>query len=123
MNGMVDESRRALIEVAVGAVKNAQRTQLMAWIDTAFNGGLVIPRSQIEHLGLQQGSTTQAILADGHLVDMETFICYLEWFGKVYRTQVVANDGEFALLGTALLTDRRLTIDYSAKTVALDEAI
>ena len=44
----------------------------------------------------------------------------MEWFGEEYRTQVVANDGEFPLLGTLLLADRKLTIDYKTKNVVLD---
>jgi predicted aspartyl protease len=93
MKGHVDQSLRALIDVSISATKAGLRQSLQVWVDTAFNGGLVIPRSQIEHLGLKQGSTTQAILADGNVVDLETFTCYLDWFGAVYRTQVVANDG------------------------------
>ena len=120
MNGIVDESLRALIDVSVAAAKGAERTPLTVWIDTAFNGGLAIPRGQIAHLGLEQASTTQAILADGQLVDLETFTCYLEWFGSVYRTQVVANDGEVPLLGTMLLKGRKLMIDYAAKSVGVD---
>ena len=119
MNGIVDESLRALLDVPVAAEKDALKEPLSVWIDTAFNGCLVIPRPHIKRLGLKQASTTQAILADGHLVDLETFTCYLDWFGSVYRTQVVANDGEFPLLGTTLLADRKLMIDYAAKSVVL----
>ena len=120
MNGIVDESMRALLDVRVGASKDGQKQVLTAWIDTAFNGSLVIPRQHVERLGLKQASTTQAILADGHTIDLETFTCHLEWFGDVFRTQVVSNDGEFPLLGTLLLADRKLTIDYKAKTLVLD---
>lgn len=120
MNGIVDESLRALLDVSVAADRDAVKKLLSVWIDTAFNGCLVIPRPHIERLGLKQASTTQAILADGHLVDLETFTCYLDWFGRVYRTQVVANDGDFPLLGTMLLADRKLMIDYVAKTVVVN---
>jgi len=120
VNGIVDESMRALLDVSVAASKDGKKQVLTAWIDTAFNGGLVIPRQHVERLGLKQASTTQAILADGQSVDLETFTCHLEWFGDVYRTQVVSNDGEFPLLGTLLLADRKLTIDYRTKTVLLD---
>ena len=111
---------RALLDVSVAASKGGRKQRLTAWIDTAFNGGLVIPRQHIERLGLKQASTTQAILADGRSVDVETFTCHLEWFGGEYRTQVVASDGELSLLGTLLLADRKLTIDYKTKIVALD---
>ena len=120
MNGIVDESMRVLLDVSVAAAKDGRQQVLRAWIDTAFNGGLVIPRQHIERMRLKQASTTQAILADGRSVDLETFTCHSEWFGDVYRTQAVSSDGEFVLLGTLLLADRKLTIDYKAKTVALD---
>ena len=120
MNGIVDESRRALVNVSVAAAKGALKQVLTAWIDTAFNGGLVIPYQQIQRLGLKQASTAQAILADGRSVDLETYTCHLEWFGEECRTQVVANDGDFPLLGTQLLADRKLTIDYRTKTVVVE---
>lgn len=120
MNGFVDEANRALIEILVSARSQAIKVRLTAWIDTAFNGGLVIPRPDIERLGLKKSSTTEAILADGTTVELETFACYIEWFGSIFRTQVVANDGQFPLLGTTLLTNRVLQVDYKAKTVTLD---
>ena len=58
MNGIVDESMRALLDVSVAAAKDARKQRLTAWIDTAFNGGLVIPRQHVERLGLKQASTT-----------------------------------------------------------------
>ena len=120
MNGFVDEELRALIDVRVSAVSQGSKQPLQVWIDTAFNGGLVIPRQQIETLRLKKASSTEAILADGQIVDVETFSCFLEWFGREYQTQVIANDGRVPLLGTMLLAERKLSIDYAQKTVSLD---
>jgi clan AA aspartic protease len=120
VNGHVDDYLRALIEVRVAASDREKPLLLSVWIDTAFNGGLVVPRHEIDRLGLKQASITQAMLADGRVVDLQTFTCYLEWFGQTYRTQVVANDGALPLLGTQLLANRRLTIDYEAKTVSVE---
>jgi predicted aspartyl protease len=64
-------------------------------------------------------SSAEAILADGHSVELETYACFVEWFGKSYETQIVANDGEYPLLGTMLLEGHHLNIDYQAKTVEL----
>lgn len=120
MKGIVDEEQRALLEVQLGVVPDGDKSPVMAWVDTAFNGGLVLPRDEIERLGLQEYSATPAILADGQQVELPTFTCYLEWFGKEYRTQVVANEGAHPLLGTILLADRDLVISYRQKTVTLD---
>lgn len=119
MNGLVDDQLRALISVPVAATRAAGRTELAVWIDTAFNGGLVIPRKHIESLGLVKESSAEAILADGKTVELETYACFFDWFGATYETQIVANDAEYALLGTMLLSGRKLVIDYEAATVAV----
>ncbi len=120
MIGIVDGQLRALIEVSISPTKTGSHEMVEVWIDTAFNGGLVMPRDMVQKLGLKSASSTDAVLADGQLVELETFSCYLEWFGHKYRTQVVANDGQIPLLGTMLLSNRRLLIDYATKLVTLD---
>ena len=47
MNGHVDEKLRALIPSPVAASTSEAPTSLLAWVDTAFNGSLVIPRRPI----------------------------------------------------------------------------
>lgn len=76
MNGFVDDSLRALISVPVAATSSGDRTELAVWIDTAFNGGLVLPRKSIESLGLVKESSAEAILADGKTVELETYACF-----------------------------------------------
>ncbi|WP_442510781.1 hypothetical protein SH528x_002424 [Novipirellula sp. SH528] len=73
----------------------------------------------ITDLGLDTLVETDAILADGTTVTLETFVAYLDWFGDLIPVQVVANEGQFPLLGTALLEKCRLTVDYVSKSVEL----
>jgi clan AA aspartic protease len=119
VTGFVDDKLRALLRVPVSTSRDGNRTDLIVWIDTAFNGGLVIPRKQITALGLVQESSAEAILADGQTVALETYRCVFDWFGNSYETQIVASDGKYPLLGTMLLDGRRLTINYQTKTVEL----
>lgn len=119
MKGFVDDKLRALIRVPVSANRSGDRNDILVWVDTAFNGGLVIPRNQIAMLGLEKHSSAEAILADGNSVELETFACFLDWFSMTYETQIVANDGEYPLLGTMLLSGHKLEIDYDAMTVVL----
>ncbi len=79
MNGHVDESLRALIDVNVGNQAADQSAVIRVWVDTAFDGFFVFPRTMIEELGLRQEAMTQAILADGREVTLESFVCYVEW--------------------------------------------
>ena len=119
MNGFVDDKLRALVRVPVSASRGGNRMDIVAWIDTAFNGGLVIPRKLIAQLGLVKESSAEATLADGQCVELETFACFFDWFGESYETQIVANEGTYPLLGTMLLDGHRLDIDYKARTLEL----
>ncbi|HEV8061124.1 MAG TPA: hypothetical protein VGP68_14690 [Gemmataceae bacterium] len=100
--------------------RNSPIASVTAWIDTAFDGHLVFPKSLIDRLQLETLADTEAILADGRKVTLETFICYLDWFGTVTPFQVIANDGKLPLLGTGLLEKRVLHIDYLNKRLNLD---
>jgi clan AA aspartic protease len=119
VKGFVDDQLRALITIPVASSRESSRQEITAWVDTAFNGGLVIPQKLIGQLGLAQESSAEAVLADGKCVELETYACYFDWFGDCFATQVIANDGEFPLLGTMLLDGRSLTIDYKAKFVEI----
>ena len=120
MNGTVDASNRALVEVEVRASLQGDPTSVTAWIDTAFEGHFVFPSTLIDELKLETLVETEAVLADGTVVSLETFVAYLDWFGQQIPVQVVANEGQFPLLGTALLETCRLAIDYVSKSVDLD---
>lgn len=109
-----------MLEIRVARDSHSSPHTLLVWVDTAFNGGLVIPLEQIQSLGLKKASSIEAVLADGQVVVLETFSCVLNWFGKEYCTQVVANDGHYPLLGTVLLAGRKLLIDYEQRTLGLE---
>jgi clan AA aspartic protease len=120
VKGIVDDELRALIEASIGNTRGGAKSIVMVWVDTAFNGGLVLPRKVIDQLELKEYSSTPAILADGQQVELPTFTCFLEWFGNEYRTQIIANDGANPLLGTMLLDGHDLSISYKRRTVELD---
>ena len=117
MNGHVDEHQRALLDVEIRSQASADPTSLAVWIDTAFNGFFVFPREVIEYLRLHQAAATDAVLADGQIVTLESYICYVEWFGETIGAQVIANDGRMPLIGTELLHPHRLVVDYSTASV------
>ena len=120
MNGIVDEFGRALLTLTIRANQNAEPTDIHAWIDTAFNGELVIPRRVIEAAQLEQTAGIEARLADGSAVMLESFKCFLDWFGEDHAVEVIANDGEYPLLGIGLLIGHRLVVDYTQLTVTIE---
>lgn len=120
MIGNVDRNNRALLPVDVRARFRTEPTTIRAGVDTAFDGHFVFSSKLIADPGLETLVETEAILADGTKVNLETFVAYLDWFGELIPVQVVANDGQFPLLGTALLGKCRLMVDYVSKSVEPD---
>lgn len=119
MNGYV-EYRRAILEVRISKSQDDVPQLLAVWVDTAFDGFLVFPHETIAKLKLQQEAATEAILADGSCVTLESYICYVDWFGSKVAAQVIANQGQLPLLGTELLAGRKLLIDYVGNTVSIE---
>ena len=75
MIGRVGGQMRALSRVPLAAAAGEPRTEVEAWIDTAFNGGLALPRSTAPGLGLSQEAATEAVLADGSKLALESYDC------------------------------------------------
>jgi clan AA aspartic protease len=119
LKGLVGDSLRALIDIRISANASTPGHSVSVWIDTAFNGYLVCNRGLIQQLGLTQWAATDAVLADGSRITLESYIASIEWFGANVEVQVIANDGGLPLLGTELLAERLLQVDYKNRTVAI----
>jgi clan AA aspartic protease len=120
VNGRVDEFGRALLGVSIRAAGHEDPVEVAMWVDTAFNGEVVVPRAMIESLGLEQSGGIRARLADGNEVTLETYACVLDWFGDQRSVEVIANNGQVPLLGIGLLIGHCLVIDYTNLIVSLE---
>ena len=120
MKGQVDNYGRALDTVSVRLSDVAAAHQIEVWIDTGFNGDLVLPQQQIDDLELPPLGTVKAILADGTAVALKSFECLIDWFGKVRNLEVIANDGEYPLLGVGLLEGYDLHISYRSGDITIE---
>jgi clan AA aspartic protease len=118
--GIIDQAGRALLTLSLAKDQGCALSNLQVWIDTAFDGELVMPLAIIRRLGLQPSAAVEATLADGSKVALATYACNLDWFGERREIEVIANEGRFPLLGVALLKERRLVVDYRASGLSLD---
>jgi len=120
MNGSVNSSGRALVSISVRASDVAAAHEIQVWIDTGFNGDLVLPRQQIEDLALPLSGTVKAILADGSEITLRRYVCLIDWFGEERDLEVVANEGEYPLLGVGLLLGHDLRISYRSGEITIE---
>jgi clan AA aspartic protease len=120
MTDTVDDSGRALLHISLRHPATGVENDVDAWVDTGFTGDLVLPRPQVVSLGLPLGPTVRAVLADGSEINLETFTCLLQWFGEWKAIEIVANDGQFPLIGVGLLLEHTLHIEYLTRSLTLD---
>ncbi|MEM9184997.1 MAG: clan AA aspartic protease [Planctomycetota bacterium] len=116
----MDSDGRALIDLKVAAPPERAATEVAAWIDTGFNGELVLPKNTVSGLGLVHSANVNAVLADGSTISLETFSCVLDWLGESRKLEVSANDGDHALLGVGLLVGHDLRIGYRAGEITIN---
>lgn len=119
MNGHVDSYGRALVTVSIRPSDAATPREIQAWIDTGFNGDLVLPQHKIDELLLPLSGTVKAILADGSEVALQRYTCLVDWFGEERELEVVSNDGEYPLLGVGLLIGHDLLISYRSGNIEI----
>ncbi len=120
MKGHVDNIGRALVIVLVRPSDTATIREIQVWVDTGFNGDLVLPKRIIDDLALSQSGTVKAILADGSEVALKTYGCLIDWFGTQRHLEVVANEGDYPLLGVGLLLGYDLSISYRSGEITIE---
>lgn len=120
MNGHVDSAGRALVSVKLLTSEQSTVHEIPAWIDTGFNGELVLPNEQIKSLQLKPSGTLKAVLADGSEVSLQRYSCQIEWFDTIRELEVVANEGQYPLLGVGLLLGHDLHISYRTSKLSVE---
>ncbi len=120
MKGTVTEQGQSLIEIEVRASAVTVGKVVSAWVDTAFNGDLVLPTKTIEELGLSKCAEIGAGLADGVVRSLDAFRAWIPWFGEIREVEVVGSPGRTALLGVGLMLGHDLSVSYRTFDVTLD---
>jgi clan AA aspartic protease len=92
-------------------------------IDTGFEGFLTLPSAIVADLGLPYLININANLANNSSVETDVYLATVIWNG-VERNVAVLAMGRRPLIGTALLEDYHLSIDFcEGGTVLVDEIL
>ena len=135
LEGSVDDLKRPLVRIETPGFTDP----LVAFLDTGFNGALLIDERQAARLGfsVERDSITPVQLAsqrkEDFLVGRGSFI----WLGErrtIIAYVLIETQGERRarnarkteeeiLIGTGLLSDCRLEIDFPARKVLISKVI
>lgn len=89
---------------------SGQSEEILAFVDTGFNGTLVLPPTLVAWLSLEKEDTSKARLADGIARPFDVYNVSVDWDGRT-RDVLAFAMGDTPLIGTSLLRGYRLTID------------
>ena len=96
-----------------------EQISISAIVDTGFDGYLCLPTSVAVRLGLELVSEGLIELADGRTQKQLVFLGTVEFMEEVQPVMIYLTDSEDALIGTRLLDDCVLTIDFPRRSIEL----
>jgi len=115
IEGIITEDDVPTIAVEFGS----QRWQ--AIIDTGFNGELELPERLRPHVNARFVGRATSLLAANQLIEKDLFLVDFPFDGRIVRAQATFVDGDEILVGTGMLRDYRLQIDFPAGTVFIEK--
>lgn len=92
---------------------------ITALIDTGFDEYVCLPIRLAVTLGLELIGTQEIELADGTQKDELVFAGSVRFLGRTRKVRISLTQSEEALVGTGLLADCRLTIDFPTERVQI----
>src|SRR5262245_3073465 len=104
-------------KITVGG--NKRRVSFDAIIDTGFDGDLCIPVETAITLGLDLIGRVEAELADGSKGRELVFQGFASFLGKRRPVEILMTDSDDALIGTNLLADCKLLIDFATGQIKI----
>jgi predicted aspartyl protease len=110
MNGFVDVLRRALLPVTLRGPYG--HLAVDAIIDTGFSGSLSLTPEAIRRLGLRPFGSTLVQDASGLVALADAYLVDLDWLEGPMRCEAVESRISHCLVGTQVLADRLLEIDF-----------
>lgn len=116
IDGTITDDGVPAIDVEVGG----QRWQ--AIIDTGFNGELELPDRLQSRVNPRFVGRTTSLLAANQRIEEDVFLVDFPFYDGTVRAQATFVKGDEILIGTRLLRDYRLRIDFPARIVAIEKA-
>jgi clan AA aspartic protease len=114
---------QAQIGVLFCLADRSQILEIKCVVDTGFEGFLTLPSGAVTQLQLPYLTNLNANLADNSSIQTDVYLATILWQG-VERNVSVLGMGRRPLIGTALLRDYHLGIDFfDGGTVVLDEIL
>ena len=117
IKGHVNPYGEPLVEISL-ILKEGQK-KMDAVVDTGFNGMISVPHSWISKSDWIFVGYEEYEIATGETVRQKVFIGDINFDGRPMKAYVLASSAKDILIGTKLLGDNILEIDFPRKSVEI----
>ena len=114
--GYLTESLDALFEI-----NSLENNSILCTIDTGFSGSLLISESFAKSNNFIFVGLEEVELIDGVSAEIEVAIGKINWFEKEIWVRAFISKTDESLIGTELLKDTKLEIDYINSKVKISK--
>jgi clan AA aspartic protease len=112
--GFVNENLEAVLEIRLTNGSNIQCV-----IDTGFNGSFIFPKSFAIENSMQFVGKEEVTMVEQNTIFIETALAKVNWLGEDFLIQILVSENDESLVGTQMLIDSRLEIDYQDFSVEI----
>ncbi len=123
IEGYVDHASLSPVTNLTLISSEDEETEMPAVIDTGYNGEVIMPQHEIQAMGFELLGTIDSELANGQVVEIELFSGRIKWFDQVREVAVGSSRSTDLLLGTLLLTDCELYINFKKGQVTIEQSL
>lgn len=115
IRGFVNENDEPLVPITL-LLKNRPR-HFQAVLDTGFNGYLSVPGSIVQRSGWYFAGYEECEIATGDRVRERVYLGEVLFDRRWFTTHIVTSRAEDILIGTRLLSDKTLHLDFKRQTL------
>jgi len=91
-------------------------------VDTGFNGDLELPKRFRSLVVARPIGRAWTVLAGGQSIEEDLFLVEIDFDGQMMVAEATFAEVEVGLVGTHLIREYRLTIDFVGRTIRLEHA-
>ena len=112
--GFVNQNLEAILTVEL-----SNGAPIDCVLDTGFYGNLLLPREFIEENSMRITGTENIVMIEDNAIEINTAKADVKWLGDNFSINILVSETGDALIGTEMLIDTFLEIDYINLTVKI----
>lgn len=112
--GFVNENSEAVLRIELN-----DGSSIDCVLETGFNGNLILPKNFVEKYTSVIPLRVRIELAEGKTAEVGMTTVDVKWLGDEFSINILVSDAEESLIGTEMLIDSVLEIDYKNLTVKI----